>query len=82
MEQFRGEPASGLQQRQREAAGDHAGFPKIGTAEWGEMNRRRAELIRKKIHGELTESEREEYETLQRLSLAEAEASFARQGDA
>jgi len=81
MEQFRAELASSLQQRQRDTAGDHAIFPKVGTAEWGEMNRKRAELIRKKIRGELTESDRKEYETLQRMSLAEVEASFPRQGE-
>lgn len=64
-----------------DTAGDGAAFPQVGTAEWGEMNRKRAELIRKKIRGELSESEREECETLQRLSLAEVEASFVGQGD-
>lgn len=65
-----------------DTAGDGAAFPQVGTAEWGEMNRKRAELIRKKIRGELSESEREECETLQRLSLAEVEASFPRQDEA
>ncbi len=55
---------------------DPEAVPQVGTAEWGRMNRRRAELIRKKLSGELTESEREEYETLQRLSLAAVDASF------
>jgi hypothetical protein len=82
MEQFRAELASSLQERQRDTAGDHVAFPQVGTAEWGEMNRKRAELIRKNIRGELSESEREEYETLQRLSLAAVEGSFSRQGDA
>jgi hypothetical protein len=44
------------------------------------MNRRRAELIRKNIRGELSEGERKEYETLQRLSLARVEALLSRQG--
>lgn len=82
MEQFRAELTSSLQERQRDTTGDHAAFPKVGTAEWGEMNRKRAELIRKKIRGELSESEREEYENLQRLSLAEVEAAFPRQDEA
>ncbi len=82
MEQFRVELASDLQERQRDTAADHTVFPQVGTAEWGEMNRKRAELIRKKVRGELSESERKEYETLQRLSLAAVDASFPRQGDA
>ena len=51
-------------------------FPDVGTPEWGIMNQRRAELIRKDIRGELTEAEREEYEVLQRLSLAAVDAAF------
>lgn len=82
MEQFRDELGLSLQQRQRETSGGDAAFPQIGTAEWGEMNRKRAELIRKNVRGELTESERQEYETLQRLSLAAVDASFPQQGDA
>lgn len=82
MEQFRAELASGLQERQRDSAADHAVFPQVGTVEWGEMNRKRAELIRKKIRCELSESEQKEYEALQRLSLATVDASFPRQGDA
>jgi hypothetical protein len=62
-------------------APDRAAFPRVGTPEWGRMNRRRAELIRKHIRGELTAGERDEYETLQRLSLAALEASFPRYGD-
>lgn len=72
MEQFRAELALGLEEQQGDSAGDHAVFPQVGTAEWGEMNRKRAELIRKKVRGELSESERQEYETLQRLSLEHA----------
>jgi hypothetical protein len=82
MEQFRTELASSLPQRQRDSAGEDAAFPRMGTAEWGEMNQKRAELIRKKIRGELSDSERQEYETLQRLSLSAVEASFPRQGNA
>ena len=82
MERFHAELALGLQERQRDISGNHAVFPQVGTVEWGEMNRRRAELIRKKIRDELSESEREEYKSLQRLSLAAVEASFPRQADA
>lgn len=82
MEQFRTELVSSVQQRQGVTAGDRAAFPKPGTTDWGEMNRKRAELICKKIRGELSESEREEYEILQRFSLAEVEASFPQQGKA
>lgn len=71
-----------LQQRQQDTLGDHTFSPQVGTAEWGEMNQKRAELIRKKIRGQLTDSEREEYETLQRLSLAEVDTAFPRQGGA
>ncbi len=51
-------------------------FPRTGTPEWGQMNRRRAELIRKNLRGELSPAEREEYERLQRLSLAALESSL------
>jgi hypothetical protein len=54
-------------------------FPQVGTEEWGQMNRRRAELIRKEIAGLLTAEERVEYEQLQRWSLARLEAAFPRQ---
>jgi GNAT superfamily N-acetyltransferase len=42
------------------------GFPEPGTAAWGQMNRRRGELIRKKNREGLSNEERAEYETLQR----------------
>jgi hypothetical protein len=80
MDGCRAELASIAQERQEAPRTDPA-FPQVGTAEWGRMNQRRAELIRKHIRGELTEAERQEYETLQRSSLAAAEASFPRQGD-
>jgi hypothetical protein len=51
-------------------------FPKPGTEEWGRMNRRRAELIRKDLAGTLSDTERTEYEELQRRSLAEIDAAF------
>jgi hypothetical protein len=55
-----------------------AEFPEVGTEAWGRMNRRRAELIRKKVRGELPEEEREEYEALQRGSLEKLERAFPR----
>jgi hypothetical protein len=57
-----------------------AAFPAVGTPEWGRMNRKRAELIRKKLRGELTEPERRQYEWLQRQSLQALNASFPRNG--
>jgi hypothetical protein len=62
-----------------EAAGgvrDESEFPAIGTPEWGQMNRRRAELIRKKLREELSGDERGEYERLQRRSLESVDAAF------
>lgn len=53
-------------------------FPAVGTPEWGRMNQRRAELIRKKVRGELTEAERREYEWLQRRSLEALDAAHPR----
>ena len=44
------------------------GFPAVGTPEWGLMNQRRAELIRKKNRQGLSPEEQAEYERLQRLS--------------
>lgn len=55
-----------------------AAFPRVGTPEWGRMNRRRAELIRKEIAGTLTPDERPEYERLQRESLAALDKAFPR----
>lgn len=51
-------------------------FPAIGTEEWGIMNRRRAELIRKKNRQALTPEELSEYESLQRQSQAALEQCF------
>ena len=51
-------------------------FPRPGTPEWGLMNRRRAELIRKDISGVLTPDERAEYEALQQLSLTALDDAF------
>ena len=42
------------------------------------MNRKRAELIRKKLRGALGEEEWELFETLQRYSLEELERNFPR----
>ena len=55
-----------------------ADFPQVGTKEWGEMNRKRAELIRKMLRGELSLDERELLETLQRRSREELERAFPR----
>lgn len=57
-----------------------ADFPAVGTPEWGQMNRRRADLIRKKLRGELTEAERQQYEWLQRRTLEALDAIAPRPG--
>jgi hypothetical protein len=51
-------------------------FPVVNTPEWDAMNERRAELIRKDLEGGLSAAERQEYERLQRLSLAAAGKAF------
>jgi hypothetical protein len=51
-------------------------FPQVRTEEWGAMNRRRAELIRKKNREGLTPEENTEYQRLQQLSRAELERAF------
>lgn len=56
--------------------GSDGGFPQVGTDAWGQMNKRRAELIRKKNRGILTPSELSEYEELQQLSQAALERAF------
>jgi hypothetical protein len=53
-------------------------FPVPGTLEWGQMNRRRAELIRKKVRSVLTAQEQAEYEFLQRMSLATVNRTYPR----
>jgi hypothetical protein len=53
-------------------------FPAIGTPEWGQMNRTRADLIQKKNRQGLTTEEQAEYERLQRLSHEALEAQFPR----
>jgi hypothetical protein len=61
----------------RAVAGDET-FPAINTPEWDAMNERRAELIRKDLDEGLTPAERDEYERLQRISLAAAAKAFPR----
>ena len=56
-----------------------AEFPYPGTPEWGEMNRNRGDLIRRKNRPEvyhLTPAEEEELEFLQRMSLARMEEKY------
>lgn len=53
-------------------------FPEVGTEAWGQMNRKRAKLIRKKLHGELTVEEQKLYEFLQCRSLEAVERAFPR----
>jgi hypothetical protein len=50
-------------------------FPAVGTEEWGLMNRRRAELIRKKNRQGLTADERAEFEGFQHLCFSAAEVT-------
>ena len=52
-------------------------FPDVGTEEWGLMNRRRSELIRKKNRQGLTADERVEFERLQRLCFDAVEGTFS-----
>jgi hypothetical protein len=58
-------------------AGNEA-FPAVNTPEWDAMNERRAELIRKDLDEGLNPAERQEYERLQRMSLAAAVKAFPR----
>lgn len=54
-------------------------FPAVGSQAWGAMNRRRAELIRKKVRlgvESLSEEERREYEWLQESSRRSLEAAY------
>lgn len=53
-------------------------FPGPGTPEWGHLNRRRAELIRQKVRGGLSQAEEEELEWLQRETLAGVDRTFPR----
>ncbi len=48
----------------------------VNSPEWDAMNERRAELIRKDLDEGLTGAEREEYERLQRISLASSARAF------
>lgn len=51
-------------------------LPAVNSPEWDAMNERRAELIRKDLDEGLSVPEREEYERLQRISLAAATKAF------
>ncbi len=51
-------------------------FPGVGTEEWGLMNQRRCELIRKKNRGGLTADEQAEFERLQQFCLSGVEERF------
>ena len=82
MTHCRAELAFRSQEHHSNAVADPLAFPELGTTEWAEMNRRRAELIRKNICSALSEEEREEYETLQQMSLAALDSSFSQQGNA
>jgi hypothetical protein len=62
----------------REQTNGSDDFPAIDTPEWGRMNQRRAELIRKKNRQGLAPDEQIEYERLQRLSHEALEAQFPR----
>ena len=53
-----------------------ADFLAAETDEWASLNRRRAELIRKKHHKGLSSDELAEYERLQHLSQAALERAF------
>lgn len=53
-------------------------FPVPGTPEWARMNRRRGELIRRKVRGSLSPVENEELEWLQRETLAAVDRTFPR----
>ncbi len=50
--------------------------PAVNSPEWDAMNERRAELILRDLDQGLTAAEREEYERLQRISLASAARAF------
>jgi hypothetical protein len=54
----------------------HDSFPAVGTEEWGLMNQRRSELIRKKNRQGLTADERAEFERLQYLCLSAIREKF------
>ena len=56
--------------KQAEAFVPGEAFPIPGTPAWDQMNRRRGELIQKKVDASLTPQEQAEYEYLQRMSLA------------
>lgn len=53
-------------------------FPALCTEEWGAMNRRRSELIRKKNRQKMTAEERDEFDRLQHLCFAAIDERFPR----
>jgi hypothetical protein len=53
-------------------------FPTPNSPAWGYMNRRRVELIRRKVRGGLDPDEEQELSRLQRESLAAVDRSFPR----
>jgi GNAT superfamily N-acetyltransferase len=67
---------SALNPSQPLAAGIADQLPVVNSPQWDEMNERRAELIRKDLSEGLTDTEREEYERLQNISLATAARAF------
>src|SRR5262245_56319533 len=76
---------NGMQRGRPEGSGDpdtpataevDDSFPAIGTEEWGLMNRRRSELIRKKNRQGLTAEERAEFERLQHFCFSAIEERF------
>jgi hypothetical protein len=53
-------------------------FPTPGTPAWSHFNRRRAELIRRKVRSGLSHGEGEELDWLQRETLAAVDRAFPR----
>jgi hypothetical protein len=53
-------------------------FPLPGTVEWGRLNRRRGELIRRKVRGSLSREEDQELAWLQRETLSAVDRLFPR----
>jgi hypothetical protein len=53
-------------------------FPTPGSPAWSYMNRRRADLIRRKVRSALSPAEEEELSRMQKESLAAVERAFPR----
>ncbi len=53
-------------------------FPTPGSPAWSYMNRRRAELVRRKVRSALSPAEEEELSRMQRESLAVVDRTFPR----